>query len=272
MSDYTRFIVVTAGRTGSMWLVDALNSHPQIVCFGSVFEARADYVSFDVEGYDNFSEQDRALRNEDVATFLRKRIFRAEDPGTKAIGFKLQYKNVFGFEGLLEHLVEDRPLKVLHLKRRDLLRSLISLRLAETTGHYHRQPLRLEWRTVSLGVRHPLRAIQRLRVRLGQRNYTPTGLMLSKEECEQYFVETARAESHYDGLFSAHDRIDVFYEELVDDFLAATGRLQEFLGVAPQMLSSRQERVNSPATRDLVRNYDELRAAFRESNYERFFA
>ena len=54
MRDYVRFVILTTGRSGSTWLVEALNSHDEIVCFGSLFEVNADYVSFDTPGYDNF--------------------------------------------------------------------------------------------------------------------------------------------------------------------------------------------------------------------------
>ena len=38
MRDYVRFVILTTGRSGSTWLVEALNSHDEIVCFGSLFE------------------------------------------------------------------------------------------------------------------------------------------------------------------------------------------------------------------------------------------
>lgn len=272
MDDYSRFLVLTTGRTGSMWLTDALNSHSQIICFGSVFEARADYVSYDVEGYDNFSDSDRALRDRDCAAFLRERIFGRHGPGVRAVGFKLQYRNLFGFPDLREHLLEDRKLKVIHLRRRDLLRSLISLRLAKATGRYHKQPVRVGWRKVATALRHPARAIGRLRVRAAQRQYRPPGLLLTKEECEQYFRQTRRSERRFDSLFAAHERFDLLYEEMVDDFEAALTRVQEFLGVSSRTLTSVQERVNTAPNRDLVRNYDELRSAFQGTQYEKFFS
>lgn len=62
MSDYYRLFVLTNARTESTWLVKALDSHPESACFGDVFKVKVDHVGFDVDGYDNFSAQDRALR------------------------------------------------------------------------------------------------------------------------------------------------------------------------------------------------------------------
>ncbi len=272
MSEYTRFIVLTYGRSGSMWLVEALNSHPQIVCFGSVFEAGADFVSFDVAGYDNFSANDRGLRDSDFRRFLEDRVFCDQPPEVCAVGFKLQYKNVYGFPGLLPHLRDDRELKIVHLKRRNALRSLVSLLLAKETGQYHRQPVRLGWERAALALRHPARAVTRLRMRMRKRTYTPPTLTLTREECERFFHETEWSEAHFDNLFAEHGRVDVVYEELVSDPEAGFARVLEFLGVEARPLISGQERLNPISTRQLVGNFDELRESFAGTKYQEFFA
>ena len=255
-----------------MWLTDALNSHTQIICFGSVFEAGADFVSFDVAGHYNFSPQDRVLRDRDFAEFLRTRIFGEHSGGVGTVGFKLQYKNVFGFPGLLKHLIADQDLKVVHLRRHNLLRSLISLRLAQTTGYYHRKPLRLGWRRLATAARHPARAIERLRVHFAQRDYRPSGLTLTKEECELYFREIRWSEAHYRDLFSEHEWIDVLYEAMVADLQEVLGSVQEFLGVRRQPLTYTQLPLNTAPMREILDNYDELRMAFQGLSNEEFFA
>ncbi len=271
MSRYTRFVIVTAGRTGSTWLVDALGSHDEIVCFGSVFEVGADYVSFDVEGYDNFDARDRALRDTAPVKFLRQRIFGQHHAGVRAVGFKFQYRNWFGFPGLLEHLVADPQLKVIHLRRRNLLRALVSLRLAQMSGQYHRQSIRLGWRRIGLAVRHPARAIQRLRVRLAARHYAPPGLVLTSEECQQFFMRTKLTEAHYDNLFAEHERIEVLYEDMAEDFGSVSDKVQEFLGVTGRTLGSRHQPLNVAPTRQLMSNCDELYEAFKDTPHAVFF-
>ena len=271
MLGYCRLIVLTSGRTGSSWLTQALNSHPQIVCFGSVFGASTDFVSFDVDGYDNFSTQDQALRERDVQKFLQERIFCDHGSDVRAVGFKLQYKNVYGYPSLLDHLTADRELRVVHLQRRNLLRSFISLQLAETTGQYHRQPLRLGWRRLLTGLRHPERAIERLRTRLATRSYTPPSLRLAKEDCEQFIQRTRWSQGHYNKRFSAQEGMGILYEEMVKDAQSAFGRVQEFLGVERRALSYSQQPLNVAPMRDLLANYDELREALRDTQYAWMF-
>ncbi|MGB2694181.1 MAG: hypothetical protein WBD55_03220, partial [Dehalococcoidia bacterium] len=104
----TRFVIRAAARTGSTMLVRALNSHPNVRCFGELFNDEVDFVPFEVDGYDNFSARDRQLRDGDPVSFLSERIFCAQPPEISAVGFKLLYAQNWSFPGLIEHLAEDR--------------------------------------------------------------------------------------------------------------------------------------------------------------------
>ena len=269
---YVRFIVLTAGRTGSTWLTQALNSHPEIVCFGDVFKVTVGRVGFGVDGYDDFSTRDQALRERDVRKFLQERIFCDYGSGVHAVGFKLQYKNVYGgYPGLLDHLTADRELKVVHLQRSNLLRSMISLQLAETTGQYHRQPLRVGWRLLLTGLRHPGRAVERLRARAATRSYAPSGLTLTREGCEQFIQKVRWMQGHYNKLFAEHEHIDVRYEKMAREPQSIFSQVQQFLGVQAQTLSYSQQPLNVAPMRELLANYDELREAFQDTQYAWMF-
>lgn len=268
---YVRFIVLTAGRTGSTWLRQALNSHPEIVCFGNVFWASADYVSFDVDGYDNFSAHDRLLRERDFKQFLQERIFCDHGPAVRAVGFNFEYSTVYDAAGLLDYLTADRELQVIHLQRWNLLRAFISRRLAQETGRLHQQPLQIGWRRLLTGLRHPGRAVERLRARAATRSYAPTGLTLAKEDCEQFIRKVRWTQGHYNKLFSEHERIDVLYEEMAREPQSIFGQVQQFLGVEARTLSYSQQPLNVAPMRELLANYDELREAFRDTQYAWMF-
>jgi len=260
MRDYRRFVILTTGRSGSTWLAEALNSHDEVVCFGSLFEVNADYVSFDSPGYDNFDDAAIAQRDAEPLSFLRERVF--GDHPARAVGFKIQYTNWFGFPGLLEELAADAALRVIHLRRRNLLRTLASLRLAERTGQYHAKPLRVGPQRMLQALRHPLRAVGRLRSRMETRTYAPPSIRLSVEECREFFMRAKLEAQRHDELFAGHDRLDVDYEEMVDDFAAVSRRLQQFLGVTQRTLTYTQRPLNAAPARDMIANYDELRDAF----------
>ena len=271
MRDYTRFVIVTTGRSGSTWLVQALNSHSEVVCFGSPFEVGSDYVSFDVDGYDNHDSQARALRDSDGVAFLTSYIYGDHDASKQAIGFKFQYQNWVGFGKVLEALTGDPAIKVIHLRRENLLRLLISLRLAKATGQYHRRPRQLGWRKALLAIRHPARAAQRLPSLLTRKRYVAPVLTLSKEECSEYFMRIKIQERRFDELFQGHERLDITYEAMVEDFPAISERMLDFTGVHTEQLSYSQQQLNVQPVRALLSNFDELADVFRDTPAATYF-
>ena len=188
---YSKFIILGAARTGSNMLVQALNSSPELTCFGELFHPNLDFLGFNVEGYDNFDNKDRALRDGDLPAFLRERVYCAHPEATQAVGFKLLYGHVWGFPGLLGALTEDTEIRVLHLKRRNLLRTMLSLKIAETTGVWL-EDRRLTLANIGTALRHPLRVATRLRRPLRRPPASRVKLTLPVEECRAFFYQRQR--------------------------------------------------------------------------------
>lgn len=91
-SEHAKFIIFGGARTGSNMLVSALNSSPEITCFGELFRFMDDSINFGVAGYDDDNAADLELRNGDFAAFLDQRIF-VEVRGVIAVGFKIHYRH-----------------------------------------------------------------------------------------------------------------------------------------------------------------------------------
>jgi hypothetical protein len=127
---YTRFIILSDARTGSNLLQQSLDAHPNIVCFREIFNLDPAYIDYEVDGWDGKLASDLALRAGDPVAFIRERVFGAHDERTQAVGFKFAYAHFWFHEKLLPALTEDEALRVVHLQRRNLLRSLVSLRIA----------------------------------------------------------------------------------------------------------------------------------------------
>lgn len=279
-ADYVRFIILSGARTGSNMLASSLNSSPSITCFRELFNGFSGFIDFSVEGYDNSSAEDRALRNQDFKRFLQERIF-CQHPGeTRAVGFKMPHVHFRLFPGLLEWLVEDGELRVLHLKRRNLLRMLVSLRIARATGGWVE-----DQKATLAGVltpakalraaRHPVRAARRLRTLL--RPEEPrwkalrTPVVLSEAECRAFFAQVEHDSAHYEGLFRGHPLLTVYYEDLLQDRDQVFDQVQSFLGVKPRPLSVTTGRQNPEPLRELIENYDELYEAFKDTPEVAFF-
>ncbi len=266
------FVVLGQARSGTTLLVDALSSHPEIRCFREIFNWRQDFVDYQVDGYDKSDPLDLELRQSDPEAFLRERVFCGHPPSIRAVGFKLIDAHIWGFAGLAKLLAADRELLVVHIRRNNLLRELVSLRLAEATG---------EWagrrRTVPaqllLALRRPSRARGALAQVLRRLRNGPAlrAVTLTREECERWFLEAELRAEHFERLFAEHPRVAVRYEELVAHRDETLEQVQRFLGVEPVTLSVTTRRQNPEPLRELLVNYDELREAFRGTAAAAFF-
>jgi LPS sulfotransferase NodH len=285
MTDYTRFIILSGARTGSTMLGDSLNSDPRIICFGEIFNPLVSFVPYRVKGYEHAGEQDDGLRRSSPKDFLTRRIFCEHRRGVQAVGFKFHYEHFWEFEGLVELLTGDRELRVIHLKRRNRLRSLVSRRIAERTDRWFEHGAvpepsiasRIKPSTIGKALRDPGRALAAVERKLRrQRPAAPVvsesqPVALSIDECRKHFRYFEHNESHWEKLFHGHPMTDVIFEEIVDEREEQVARLQRFLGLEPASLSTSLRRQNPEPLHQLITNYDELKQTFAGTPHSVYF-
>src|SRR5690606_22377305 len=85
----------------------------------------------------NYSVQEATrIRNENPQFFLQEVLFRSYPKVIKAVGFKFHYDHAQAFTTVLDDLRKDRSIKILHLKRQNILDSYISLLKALQTNRW----------------------------------------------------------------------------------------------------------------------------------------
>lgn len=250
-------------------LANALDSNSRIICFREIFNLM-DLIQYDVAGYDNYDKADFALRAEDSVRFLRERIFCDYPPSIRAVGFKFHYSHHQTFAGVFNDLIEDRDLAVLHLRRRNELRTLVSLEIARETGKWiERRPTRS---LLGNAIRTPVRAFRALREQgsavLGQEK---PRVRIRPKELYGFMVRSKLVQDNAVARFADHEILDVFYEEMVANPSAVFDEAQRFLGLHPVALRVETKRQNPEPLSLLIENYDELRDAFKGTNAEPFF-
>jgi hypothetical protein len=290
--DYVRFAVIGDARTGSTMLVHGLNDHPEIVCFREVFNFLQDFVDYHVEGYDPRVGSELQLRQEDPSRFLRDCIFNEQPAGTRAVGFKILYRHIIGNPAVEPVLSADKELRAIHIKRRNLLRALVSTMIAQNTGRW----VELDHRPEPLPIPKPLDILDALihprrawrKANEGYRRWRPpeetTGpyaktdpaargvpFTLSREECVAFFERARRDEAHWDELFADHEALVVYYEDFLDNQTREFEKAQRFLGVTPRKVFADTRRQNPEPLRQLIANYDDLRARFAGTDEAVFF-
>jgi len=113
-----RFVILTAGRSGSELLVDLLNSHPQIVCDGEILGTH------------------RALPER----FVAARAVLARLRGAEAYGFKLLREHValqeLGDPASYLRRLHESGVRIILLERRDMVAQAVSF-VRAAAGRYH---------------------------------------------------------------------------------------------------------------------------------------
>jgi hypothetical protein len=268
-----RFILLGDARTGSNLLQGALNSNPEVRCFREIFHNEHTTIDYAVAGFDGTDEADIALRAADPARFMRERIFGAYAEGVRAVGFKYLYGHFWGSDALTEAIAGDEAIRVVHLKRRNQLRRYVSLRMAEATGRWlDEAPVRPP------GVASLVERLRRRGIALARRAGFPARkrparprLRLTREECLKGFAENEREVARIGAMFDAHPQLTLWYEDILRGRDEAFGRVQRFLGVEPVRLAVTLRRQNPEPLRDIIENYDELRAALADTPYASCF-
>lgn len=224
---YVRFIVMSRSRTGSNMLLSMLNSHPAIVAHGEVFGQ---------------------LRGRSVDRVLRA-VYCRHLASIKAVGCKIFYYHPQDdSSGELWHRLQGTAgLKVIHLTRRNRLRSLVSYRIAGQQG---------VWRVIGKGERQPPRS---------------RPVRMTVDELREGFRKTAQWEREYPRLFGAEAVLEVAYEDLMAAPEREFARVTDFLGVgrrAPHVATRRQ---NPEPLSLLVENYQELKQALAGTEWSGYF-
>jgi LPS sulfotransferase NodH len=233
-------VIVAAERTGTNLFRQLLASHPKIMTGGELFNRVLMEKSQIPWGFDlgprvpEFEE----LRRTNPPAFVQALFEMTARRGYQAIGFKLMYGHGDNCPGVLDYLVQDRTIRILHVKRRNLLRRLLSEEIARKTGVW--------W------------------VGNSEAGPPPTKVRLDIKHCVSNFELIRAQQSKYDTLFGNHTKSDFFYEEMVAAPSATMAQGIRFLGLQPPAVEPRiiSRKTGAGPLRDSIENYEELKEVF----------
>ena len=239
-----RFLIITFGRTGSNMLISLLASHPGIKSsWEFIGEARL--------RDDSYRKHLQQLGTINVVTDqLKRRAFES------ATGLKVLYHhfgseygkqwNINDFQDLLNYFRLQKDIRIIHLKRRNRLKTVTSHRVAFTTKKYMQQD--------------------------ENSNNNDVSIHISREDLEREFKAIGDAENFFDELFVSHPKIDVVYETLVAENESECKRILEFLGMKNRKLITEFQKQRTRPIDEVIINYAELKDHFSGTKWESFFS
>lgn len=243
-TDYTAFIVLTDPRSGSSMLIQSLRAHPRIVSFGELFHRR--HIGFNTPGFVNRNRTLQSWRNRHPAEFMERMVYRGYGEAVQAVGFKVFHLHLDlpKLEPLRTYLMQKPELRVICLRRTNLLRAFLSRTISASSG-------------VS-GIDSPARR-SRLRVRL------------ERADCLKYFEKRSRQWTEYDEAFRSNPLHSVTFEALVTAFDGEMERIQRFLNVDTTRLTPRTVQQEVRPLAEAIVNYGELKSEFAGTRWADMF-
>lgn len=218
-----RFAIIGNARTGSNYLLGGLKTSPSIRVYHEIF-----------------ADHNRQIGKDFDRVFAT--VFQPESRLTRAVGFKVFYNHLTDEEW--QKLLAYESLKVIHLTRRNRLRTVISLEIAFKTGQWTQSAKRNS------------NEIREKRLQL-----EPARLIHRLEQIEAGEMATR-------ARFRDREILEIVYEELVSspvENFAAVGRYLEVDGIDPSQIRLRRQ--NPEPLQQLLINYDEVEAALRNTRF-----
>jgi len=242
--DYTRFIILGRSRSGSNFLRGLLNAHSQVVVLGELFQNQA-AIGWAYPGYLETRQLLSLFHNEPVR-FLEDKVFKRFPKRIRAVGFKIFYYHAQNdnWEPVWDYLIGQKDLKVIHIKRKNILRTHLSRKLAAMTDN---------WVNTTGG------------------KSDHKGVTLDYEECLRDFEQTREWEQSYDRHFAGHENIEITYEDLALDYASQIVRLQDFLGIMREEVKPQTFKQSSQPLSQAITNYFELKKQFNDTSWGTFF-
>ncbi len=251
-----RFVVIAGERTGSNMLIELLGSHANVLSIGEIFNSW--FIEHNQIPWTNkkalTDSELLALRIHDPETFLEKIFEMGAAKGCDSIGFKLLYYHGSCNGAVLDYLLNNRSIKIIHLRRRNRLRRYLSQRIAEQSGSWYQSG---SWW-------HQLMSKQKSSMLSHSIEIDPTEIIKD-------FEHLAFEEEKYEALFLNHSTLNLFYEDLSTELTSMSSNIAEFLNISVRKLKTRSKRNKTVELNKAIANYDELKKALIDTKWAQYF-
>lgn len=236
---YQPFIILSPPRNGTHMIRSALLAHPEVVVHHELFSPyHGDFHPYPFD--------------ESAKSILENYAYRGFHSQVNAVGFPLnehhcnkesspQWISVWG------QLTSMPDLKVIRLRRKNLLKAFVS-RMIATKTH--------QWTIYPNNTRH---------------NQGTVKINIDAKALEAIFIKNTRRYEFFDQLFGHRPSLELVYENMCTDFTGEYNRVQSFLGIDPiDLKPTTKKQAAGPVSNSLL-NYYALKDYFSNSEWAVFF-
>jgi LPS sulfotransferase NodH len=237
-------MVLTQARTGSNMLVSMLDSHPNIKCFGEVFNPASSfgYINWQSNSYKRRIAH-KYLRDYNIERYIDSLLSVGPEDNTQAVGFKVIYPGQFDRWPNLRCYCRENDFKVISLIRKNLIRKYISSKIANFEGVWSTQERREKSVSIEIDISDLSRFIDRI-------------------ETIYHLIDSLTVE--FRG-------IQISYEELSSNRESVMIEVLQFLGIEElevQALKAKTAKQNPERLEQVIQNYDEVCSFINKTRYK----
>ena len=236
-----RFVIITPGRSGSTFLAQTFNQHPEIFCEEEIFNRSENYDgSFNHYLSTNFFRRslsflfNRERLSRSPANFplrvLLAQFLKSKRKHEAIYGFKVSLDQLFAYPQLFPLLRSS--FEIIYLTRLDKLRVVLSLLASRKTGTYD--------------------------------TYTEEKVRLSPGEVKTMLEEIDHQEQQTKAFFS--QRLEIAYRDLFNNPAATFRRIEGFLSLDNPLEPIPTKQVRPDNLAEWVENIDEIEMYLKTSN------
>jgi LPS sulfotransferase NodH len=243
-------MILTSQRTGSTFLAEVLDAHPKVRCHGEILNGSDVKPPPLVRDFKYAAKTYRYLVSgawRPIAT-IERCYASTEKP---VVAFQAMYNRV-NTPSVRRFLQERKDIRIMHLRRENLLKQYVSKALlSRKRGTRKDRP----WSP------HATSPVPVVSTRI-----SPDKAMREMRRVRELFGE-------FEQLLTGHRKIELVYEQLISGqslSTAAWAAVSELLEIEPAEVASDQIKINPSNLRPMVENYDELAAALKGTEFERF--
>ncbi|GAB4430082.1 MAG: hypothetical protein Fur0044_27770 [Anaerolineae bacterium] len=156
-----------------------------------------------------------------------------------------------------------QQLHVIHLKRRNILQTLLSKKISQQTK-------------ISKATKgNQLKDIQKRKVELSYEDYLQDirgrKVEFTYEELVTEFKTLTSLEAEFDNKFRSHPILTIYYEDLVSRLNPEIEKITNFLGLPFYNPKSEYIKLNPENLSTLIANYESLKREFSGTEWSHFF-
>jgi LPS sulfotransferase NodH len=243
MGATTKFVILSAARSGSCYLNGFLRSHGNILCRAEIFHPNYKGPNCGVHFYNYYVRS--SLKNRIIHSlspwqslkFFMKESFKKDTH--KASGFKLLYFQAEHNQLIFKYLKQN-DFRIIHLLRKNILRRYLSLEIAKKNN---------------IWVQFDGDTVKKSKI---------------KVECSKIIEElnkTKEEQAYYSKQAKDFVFLKCEYENLCRDTKKELQKIQDFLKVPKRDLKPQSVKQNSFSINEIANNYEELKSTLKNTEY-----